>query len=468
MSVQEKVEIKKGHGRPDRPITKELLEKDSKPDHIIITEQPDAIPSYRQIDYKRYYDQDYADQEVEHVWRKQWLYAAREEDFANVGDRIPLNIGPLSFIIIRHEKNGYKAFYNSCLHRGSMLCTEHDNVATIKCPYHGWEWNLDGSLNRIPGHWDFPDVTKLNGHLREVKLDRWGGCIFINCDPDCGPLSEWLGILPEHAKCVELENRYTAAHFKKLMRANWKANLEAFQESYHLTTTHPEAVPFNTDQQAQYEIWRTPQGGLGRSITPGCVPSMFAEEDANMVTATYAFMEIMKSWHYPDAEIAELDPEGDVRKQAADWHRKVFKEKNGRESEAPDTVLLDSLLYFVFPNFTVWVTEAVPILYRFLPHETDPEMSYFEVRVLRPIPAGQEAPPPAPCRHMGADDSMLDVAEGFNFLAMVFSQDTGNMPLIQRGMHAADPGRGHSTLGRYQEQIVQFWHQLFDEKIPQK
>jgi hypothetical protein len=56
----------------------------------------------------------------------------------------------------------------------------------------------------------------------------------------------------------------------------------------------------------------------------------------------------------------------------------------------------------------------------------------------------------------------MEKAPGFGILGYVFDQDMSNMPLIQKGVRAADPTRHHSELGRYQEQLVQHWNELFD------
>lgn len=466
MSEQHKNTFPRGKGTADRPLTCELWQRDAMPDSPIITLPAGYDPDNRRIDYTRYYDPAYAAAELEQVWKKQWLYAAREEDLPNVGDRLPFTLASLSFIIVRSGADEFKAFYNSCLHRGAMLCHKPESKTEITCPYHGWQWNNDGSLRRIPGHWDFEGVNRLNTGLREVKLERWGGCIFINCDADSPPLAQSLGMMPEHFASYAPEQRYTAVHFRKKIRANWKAVQEAFQESYHLTTTHPEAVPFNADSQVQYDLWPTPNGGIGRTVTPGCTPSLAAGPEATCASATEVFLYVMQSWHYPTISLPAIDPAQDVRAQAAAWHRMAYRETYGRDTSAPDTVLLDSLLYFVFPNFCMWLSEAVPLLYRFLPHETDPAQSYFEVRLLKPVPEGQPAPAPSPCVYLEPEQSIAEHTEGLNFLGLVFDQDCSNLPLVQLGLHAADPTRAHTTLGRYQESIIQFWHELLDRAIP--
>jgi hypothetical protein len=124
--------------------------------------------------------------------------------------------------------------------------------------------------------------------------------------------------------------------------------------------------------------------------------------------------------------------------------------------------MIDSLLYFMFPHCTFWLSESLPFTYQFTPHATDPNQSYFEVRMLLPCTRGKPPPPSAPTVFVGPDESVAARAPDFHILGYVFDQDMSNMPLIQRGARAADPARHHTELGQYQEMLVQYWNELFD------
>ncbi len=454
--------IVRGRGSPERPVASVLWERDAMPETVALNARGNTEPNNLQVDYKRYYDPEYFKLELDKLWRKTWLFACREEDIPKVGDRVPFEVGPLSFFVVRSAENEFKAFYNSCLHRGTALCAKLSSASTIRCPFHAWEWNLDGTLKFIPSHWDFTAVTRANGSLREVKLGRWGGFIFINADPAAAPLEDALQVIPEHFRDFAIEKRYTAARFRKLVLANWKIAQEAFMESYHLLGTHPEAVPYNGDSQTQYDIWSSKHGHVGRNATPSAVPSMHAAPEATAHEAAMVYATGMRDWHYPNEKLPTLDPNRDPRVQVAAWHREVMQRAYGRPVSLPDGVMIDSLLYFMFPHCTFWLSEALPFTYQFTPHATDPGKSYFEVRMLLPWPEGQERPPSSPAIEVAPDERLTDRAPAFHILGYVFDQDMSNMPLIQKGAQAADPARHHTQLGRYQEFLVQYWNHLFD------
>jgi phenylpropionate dioxygenase-like ring-hydroxylating dioxygenase large terminal subunit len=428
-----------------------------------MTDTGNCEPHRLHVDFRRYYDPAHAEQELEKVWLKTWLFACREEDIPGVGDRVPFQVGRLSFFVIRSAADEFRAFYNSCLHRGTRLCSNLQSEASIRCPYHGWEWHLDGRLKRIPSHWDFKEARPGNAALREVGLGRWGGFIFINADPQAAPLVEALGPVPEHFHQFRIEDRHTAARFRKLVPANWKVVQEAFMESYHVLATHPEAVPYNGDSQTQYDIWSSTNGHVGRQITPSAVPSMHAPPEATTLQAGQVYASIMKAWHYPEAQLPELDGGTDIRAQISQWHRDVQMQTYGRSlDQTPDAVMLDSVLYFVFPHCTFWLSESLPFTYQFTPHPSDPNKSYFDVRLLLPRKQGEPRPPSAPAIEIAETERIQDKAAAFGFLAMVFDQDMTNMPQVQAGLQAADRARHHSHLGTYQEMIIQHWNDVLD------
>jgi phenylpropionate dioxygenase-like ring-hydroxylating dioxygenase large terminal subunit len=464
MNSAQRKDIKRGHGSEERPVAAELWARDTHPQHPA-REEGNYEPTYDRIEYSRYYDPDFARLEHEKIWMKSWLMACREEDIPNVGDRIPFNVGRVSFMIVRSDTNTIKAFYNSCLHRGTKLCAKRDNVTRMRCPYHAWEWKLDGSLSYIPSHWDFRMVTPKNGALREVKVGRWGGFVFINADPDSPPLEKALGVLPRHFEQFDIANRYTVAHFRRLVRANWKLTQEAFMESYHVVGTHPNALPFSGDTQSKYDIFDDGVAHIGRQITPSGIPSMHSPPSVSPADAILGAAQFVRDMHYPNAELPKLDATKPVRPQVAEWYRKLETERLGRPCTLPDALLIDSTLYFVFPHTTFWLSESLPFFYRFMPHESDPEMSYFEVRMLKHYPSGTERPPASPMIDIGPDEWVNNKAPAFGFLAAVFDQDLENLPMIHEGVRSADPQRHYAQLGDYQEFIVKRWHEIIDEML---
>ena len=207
--------LKPGEARcPDHPSTKELVSRDC-------TGAPDAIleESYEfigdaDIPFERYISKDFAQEENNKMWSKVWQWACHVDHIPEVGDYYVYDVADLSAVIIRSDKNEIKAYYNSCLHRGTQLKPSGSSgvCKELKCPFHGWTWSLSGKLEFLPCDWDFPHVKKEEYNLPELKCDTWGGFVFVNFDQNANPLKDYLGVLPEHFKNWNLEDRYIETH----------------------------------------------------------------------------------------------------------------------------------------------------------------------------------------------------------------------------------------------------------------
>ncbi|MGB0193467.1 MAG: Rieske 2Fe-2S domain-containing protein, partial [Candidatus Micropelagos thuwalensis] len=80
-------------------------------------------------DPQRYFSRDYMQQEWERLWPKVWLLAGVTPDLKEPGDFITHRHGHEEFLIVRHEDNKIRAFYNVCPHRGKRVCqVEQGNV----------------------------------------------------------------------------------------------------------------------------------------------------------------------------------------------------------------------------------------------------------------------------------------------------------------------------------------------------
>jgi phenylpropionate dioxygenase-like ring-hydroxylating dioxygenase large terminal subunit len=211
-------------------------------------------------------------------------------------------------------------------------------------------------VKNIPSRWDFPQVRDQDYKLPEARVGTWGGYVFINPDPDAGPLEDCLGVMPEHFRSWEPENRYTAFHIRKKVRANWKVTMEAFLEAYHVIETHTESLPFTGDASTQYDIWDDGKAHISRLITPLGIPSPHLGDDASIPdAANYTFQAFALGM--PGVPVPQFDKESKLpaRAQVAQWRRQMMGAALGRDfSSWPDTQFVDSVEYHMFPNFCPW------------------------------------------------------------------------------------------------------------------
>ena len=198
------------------------------------------------------------------MWRKVWQQAGRIEDIPDVGSYLTYDILDDSVIVVRTGPNEFAAHHNVCMHRGRKLVDTPPGAKngggkarkSFVCGFHGWTYGLDGACTHIREQDDWKGaLTPDNTHLRRVTVDTWGGWLWINMDPDCEPLADYLFPAAKILDPFGLENmRYK---WRKWLNfdCNWKVAMEAFNETYHVFTTHPEFNKFG-----EFKGWAKAQG----------------------------------------------------------------------------------------------------------------------------------------------------------------------------------------------------------------
>lgn len=431
-------------------------------------------PSYEflgddDISVERYYQQEWHDREIEKVWKKVWQVACREEDIPDAGDYIVYDIGDDSVLVARQPNGSVKAYVNACLHRGNQLCVGKGKTKAFRCPFHGFTWSLEGKLRWIPGEWDFPHVDKQEFSLPEINVGQWGGFVFINLDPECDSLQEYLELLPAHLDGDELANRYKAAHVSQVINCNWKLLQEAFIEGYHVAETHfqkdedgwpdPNGLAVvSHDTATQYDIWPGVQH-IDRLMQCTGVPSQYVAhrvQDEQQVV-DYLLRRI------PAAQRPKIGPGERARPALAEFNRKALGALHGIDlSSAPDMMVLDQVQYNVFPNFTIWPTVAAPLIYRFRPYGNDPNKSLFEVWFLFPRP-DDGSPRPVMQDLRLPQGQLWASVEQLGVYGPIIDQDIPNLERLQIGVKAMrKPG---ITLGNYQECRIRRFHKVLEEYL---
>jgi Rieske 2Fe-2S family protein len=181
--------------------------------------------------------------ERERVFFDQWICVAREDDLLTAGSYEAVDVAGESVILVRGEDWKLRAFYNVCRHRGCQLIdsTRPEQkrgqfLANIRCPYHSWTYRLDGQLRHAP----YMSIDKEQFALHPIRLDCWGGFIFLKIGTNDTALGEQLGAMPARVKRYPLDELVVGKKFEYPVAANWKVILENYNECYHCAGVHPE------------------------------------------------------------------------------------------------------------------------------------------------------------------------------------------------------------------------------------
>ena len=411
----------------------------------LVAEDPIAPPSqltevgYEWVDadrvtIDRYVSREIHDLEQQRLWPTVWQMACRLEHIPTVGDHLVYDVGDLRLIVVRTAADQVKAFHNSCLHRGTTLVDGAGNSAFFRCPFHGFAWNLDGSFRGMPASWDFPHIEAEEFCLPEAQVALWHGFVMLNPDPGAPSFETYAGALDDHFAPYPLHDRYVAYATNQVVAANWKTTQEAFLEGYHVSTTHPHTLRFANDFDCKYDVFGQ---NVSRLVQPLALPATHLigqVEQAELAGIIQKMLPREDRLPVPDDVVARP------------WLADRFRESLGKQwrtdlSGASEAEMLDSIQYFLFPNFAPWGGYALPIVYRFRPWGDDPNQSLMEMWLLHPIPEDGDYQTAEP--HWLEPGESWTHAPGFEALGMVIDQDMENLPRIQKGLRAAshDPDR---------------------------
>ena len=202
-----------------------------------------------------YTDPDFARIEEERLFRHGWQFAGFTSQVAEAGDYFTCRAWHIPVIVVRASPDALNAFANVCRHRGSLIVEEpanqyetascHGNRRSLQCMYHGWTYGLDGSLRAAPGLAKESGLDTEELGLWPVQVDTWGPLVFVNPDPNAGPLAETLAELPGlvDALGIDLHGLLKPRGWRSYaFDSNWKISVDNFLECYHCAINHPALV----------------------------------------------------------------------------------------------------------------------------------------------------------------------------------------------------------------------------------
>ncbi|MGI9325218.1 MAG: RHO alpha subunit C-terminal catalytic domain-containing protein, partial [Pseudomonadales bacterium] len=239
---------------------------------------------------------------------------------------------------------------------------------------------------------------------------------------------------------------------------NWKVVAEAFMESQHAPVTHPQIMTHVTDVNSQYDVF---SDYVTRQISASAMPSPLLDRDN--VSEEKILNDMMQRRYkiYGDAE--EIPAGTTARAYIAQIVRESLQSQNGHDyAKYSDAEMLDSILYNLFPNFSVWGGAKPTRVYRWRPNGCDVDSAIMEVYQLDTAPKNKPHPAPAPMRMLAEDENWSDAKE-LGGLGAIADQDMGNLPYVQQGLKAT--GNNQVQFANYQDMRIRQHHIMIQRYI---
>jgi phenylpropionate dioxygenase-like ring-hydroxylating dioxygenase large terminal subunit len=112
----------------------------------------------------------------------------------------------------------------------------------LVCPFHGWVYNLDGTLRGPARPETFGDMDRSKFNLKPVEMEIWHGFIFLRFLPGPQPaLSELLQLYDADFRDFRAEELLPvhAPDWSTTLPVNWKSVRDVDNEGYHVALAHP-------------------------------------------------------------------------------------------------------------------------------------------------------------------------------------------------------------------------------------
>lgn len=420
------------------------------------------------ISADRYRSLEFQERERELLWMRTWQVAGRADELAQAGDWLVYAIFDQSFLIVQGKDGVLRGFINACRHRGNALCVDRGRSARFTCPYHNWSYGLDGQLLAVAKP-DFPGpVEKFVGAraglgLLQVRVECFGGFIFLNPDPDAVPLAEFLGEAAESLAPYRLEDMIPVGmNVREAIDANWKVVMDAFHEGYHVQAVHPELVGSVDLTQERYRAF----GQHSATTVPFGGPAtteMTPEQEADLILGLPAanfpglaeglprFGELVRS-HSDAAGRLQLPAGQTVRTMFQSATRAALAAKGIEVDGLTDAQMSDYQFWALFPNIFLQVRPGEATVITAAPHSSgDPNRCTWHVTSYLWMPTDER----------DNREPLLDVSAGEHFsYFLALEQDFQQMERQQTGLRNTALRTVHLTK---QEPKVAHFHAVLDE-----
>ena len=182
--------------------------------------------------------------EKEMLFRRHWQVVCHASDIPEPGDFITLDMVGERALVIRGRDGVIRAFHNLCRHRGARVVAEPSGTckSAIICPFHGWAYNLDGTLRGVARPESLPRFDPVEMGLKPVEMDIWQGFVFVRFQPGPQPpmreiMARFDGEVAQYA-LESLRPSGDGFHTEEIA-ANWKCVRDVDNEGYHVPMAHP-------------------------------------------------------------------------------------------------------------------------------------------------------------------------------------------------------------------------------------
>jgi choline monooxygenase len=169
-----------------------------------------------------------------------WQAVGRLDQVRTAGDFLTAEVAGEPVVAVRGRDGGLRAFFNVCRHHAAAVCTEAEGSAqSLRCPYHGWTYSLEGELRGTPDFDGVQGFDRARNGLVPMAVDVWEQFVFVRTSPEGPSLHEFLGGLATQAAPLGLAKLHFLERRVYRFDSNWKVFVDNYLDGgYHVPFLH--------------------------------------------------------------------------------------------------------------------------------------------------------------------------------------------------------------------------------------
>ena len=196
------------------------------------------------------------EREMATVFRGAPMVAGHASHVREPGQYLVSEWNKFPFVVVRDKRGVLRGFLNQCRHRGARLVApvsastpsqeakpEPKRLKAFVCPFHGWVYDLDGSLRTITKEYDFPGLDRCDHGLKELPVVEHHGLVWIHPTPGAAlDPAAYLGPFADDLEHFGIDQLVSFRKTRVIKNANWKLLLKTYLEGYHVPYLHRDTI----------------------------------------------------------------------------------------------------------------------------------------------------------------------------------------------------------------------------------
>jgi choline monooxygenase len=192
------------------------------------------------------------------VFGATWQMVGRVEQVAEPGQYVTAEVAGEPVMVVRGRDGVLRGFFNVCRHHAAAVMTECAGRADrLRCPYHGWTYDLDGRLKAVTELEGLEGFDLTDHGLVPLSVATWEHFVFVHLEANAPPIEAWLGDrLRREVANLRLGTLQHAGRREWTLECNWKVFIDNYLDGgYHVPFLHKSLNSILSFKDYTIECW---------------------------------------------------------------------------------------------------------------------------------------------------------------------------------------------------------------------